>query len=61
MHLKYKTLSNCEFGERVAEEEADALSEYFVETENWRNVFSGKLNHYRLTPVGSRLECSSKY
>jgi len=44
MHEKYKVLSECEFGERVAEEEADALSEYFVETENWRNVYSGKVD-----------------
>lgn len=44
MHNKYEVLSACEFGERVAEEEADALSEYFVETENWRNVFSGKVD-----------------
>lgn len=26
----------------MAEEEVDALSEYFVETENWNSVFSGK-------------------
>jgi len=44
MHDKYEALSACEFGERVAEEEADALSEYFVETENWRNVFAGKVD-----------------
>lgn len=44
MHKKYEALSDCEFGERVAEEEADALSEYFVETENWRNLFSGKVD-----------------
>lgn len=44
MHDKYEALFACEFGERVAEEEADALSEYFVETENWRNVFSGKVD-----------------
>lgn len=42
MHHKHEILANCEFGERVAEEEADALSEYFVETENWSSVFSGK-------------------
>jgi hypothetical protein len=42
MHKQYQVLSNSEFGERVAEEEADALSEYFVETENWNSVFSGK-------------------
>lgn len=44
MHKQYEILSSCEFGERVAEEEADALSEYFVETENWKNVFSGKVD-----------------
>jgi hypothetical protein len=42
VHTQYQILSNCEFGERVAEDEADALSEYFVETENWGSVFSGK-------------------
>lgn len=42
MNEKYQILANCEFGERVAEEEADALSEYFVETDNWNSVFSGK-------------------
>lgn len=41
-HKQYEILSSCEFGERVAEEEADSLSEYFVETDNWNNVFSGK-------------------
>ncbi|MEM8842569.1 MAG: hypothetical protein AAGD47_12415, partial [Pseudomonadota bacterium] len=44
MHKQYDILTQCEFGERVAEEEADALSEYFVETENWKNVFSGKVD-----------------
>lgn len=44
MHKQYEILSECEFGERVAEDEAHVLSEYFVETENWRNVFSGKVD-----------------
>jgi hypothetical protein len=44
VHKQYQILTTCEFGERVAEEEADALSEYFVETENWKNVFSGTVD-----------------
>jgi hypothetical protein len=44
MHKQYEVLSACEFGERVAEDEVDALSEYFVETENWKNVYSGKVD-----------------
>lgn len=44
MHKQYEILTTCEFGERVAEEEADALSEYFVETDNWKNLFSGKVD-----------------
>ncbi len=44
MNKQYDILADCEFGERVAEEEADALSEYFVETDNWKNVFSGKVD-----------------
>lgn len=44
MHKKHEILSACEFGERVAEEEADALGEYFVETENWRSVYAGKVD-----------------
>lgn len=32
------------FGERVAEEEISNLSSYFVETDNWRRVFSGEID-----------------
>ena len=44
VHKQYQILEQCEFGERVAEEEADALSEYFVETDNWKSLFSGKVD-----------------
>src|SRR5712691_1223423 len=32
------------FGERIAEDEADALISYFVETDQWRKVISGQVD-----------------
>lgn len=37
-------LLEISFGKRVAEEEADTLATYFVETEQWRRVYSGEVD-----------------
>lgn len=42
MNSKIELLRKSNFGERIAEEEVDELSGYFVETEQWRQIFSGK-------------------
>lgn len=41
---KHEVLTTTNFGQRVAEEEVDALSSYFVETDNWRRLFSGDID-----------------
>lgn len=41
---KRAVLSAVDFGKRIAEDEADALESYFVETEQWRKVFSGEID-----------------
>lgn len=41
---KQETLAGVDFGQRIAEEEGDALSAYFVETDNWRRVFQGDID-----------------
>jgi len=41
---KRDILANTTFGERIAEDEADALIGYFVETHQWRKVMSGEVD-----------------
>jgi len=41
---KIELLRNTTFGRRVAEDEADVLSSYFVETEQWRRIFGGEVD-----------------
>jgi len=41
---KRAVLAGTDFGRRIAEEEADVLVSYFVETEEWRKVFSGEID-----------------
>lgn len=41
---KRDTLAAIDFGQRVAEEEGEALAAYFVETDNWRRVFAGDID-----------------
>ncbi len=41
---KLEVLSSVNFGQRIAEEEGDALAAYFVETDNWRRVFEGNID-----------------
>ncbi|MGN8159133.1 P-loop ATPase, Sll1717 family [Salinisphaera sp. SWV1] len=41
---KHEVLAATNFGQRVAEEEVAALSGYFVETDNWRRLFSGEID-----------------
>lgn len=44
MASKLDTLKQTEIGERVAEEEADTLEQYFVETDQWRQMCEGKID-----------------
>src|SRR5580700_6417263 len=41
---KRAILTTTDFGRRIAEDEADALESYFVETEQWRKVFAGEID-----------------
>ena len=41
---KLEVLTATTFGERIAENEADTLNSYFVETEQWRKVISGQVD-----------------
>lgn len=41
---KQEILTNISFGQRIAEEEADELISYFVETDQWRKVLSGTVD-----------------
>ncbi|MFL6388682.1 MAG: P-loop ATPase, Sll1717 family [Terriglobales bacterium] len=41
---KAKILSAVNFGKRIAEDEIGALESYFVETDQWRSVFSGEID-----------------
>ncbi|MDP8928444.1 MAG: hypothetical protein M3O70_07675 [Actinomycetota bacterium] len=41
---KQTLLTDLSFGRRVAEEEAEDLASYFVETEQWRKVISGEID-----------------
>ena len=36
-----EVLTALSFGERMAEDEGDELAQYFVETDEWRQVFHG--------------------
>jgi hypothetical protein len=44
LQLKHETLDATTFGARVAEEEADDLGEYFVETDQWKRVYRGDVD-----------------
>ena len=44
MANKRDVLMATSFGKRVAEEEGEELSSYFVETDQWRRVFSGEVD-----------------
>jgi hypothetical protein len=41
---KKDLLGRLDFGQRIAEEEGDALASYFVETDNWRRLFNGDID-----------------
>lgn len=41
---KREILKSITFGQRVAEEETDALGTYFVETDNWERLFNGDID-----------------
>lgn len=41
---KYDVLSRSTFGQRVAEEEGDTLTRYFVETDHWKRLISGDVD-----------------
>ncbi len=44
MTTKHELLASISFGQRVAEEEGDELTKYFVETDHWRRLFSGQVD-----------------
>ena len=39
---KREVLLDLSFGQRIAEDEADTLVAYFVETDQWRKIISGE-------------------
>src|ERR1700722_17578518 len=39
-----QVLMNMTFGQRIAEEEEKELAKYFVETEQWRQISSGRVD-----------------
>lgn len=41
---KREVLQATTFGERIAEEERDELSTYFVETDQWQRIFAGEID-----------------
>lgn len=41
---KYEALQALSFGKRVAEDEGEELSSYFVETDQWQQIFSGEVD-----------------
>ena len=41
---KHKILRSITFGQRVAEEETDVLSTYFVETDHWERLYRGDID-----------------
>ena len=41
---KREVLATLTFGQRIAEDEADALAAYFVETDQWRKIISGEVD-----------------
>ena len=44
---RLKLLKGITFGERVAEDETNALGQYFVETDQWERIFDGKIDVVR--------------
>src|SRR5690349_19141786 len=41
---KRQVLSELRFGQRVAEDEGEALTHYFVETDYWKRLIAGELD-----------------
>src|SRR3990172_776082 len=41
---KHAVLRSISFGQRVAEEETDVLSTYFVETDHWERLYQGDID-----------------
>jgi len=41
---KLEVLKSIEIGERVAEEESDQLEKYFLETDQWNQMYDGKID-----------------
>lgn len=41
---KRRILQECNFGERIAEEESSELEKYFVETDHWARIFRGDVD-----------------
>lgn len=41
---KYQVLQAINFGQRIAEDEIDELSDYFVETDEWQRIYAGDID-----------------
>src|SRR5947209_7681168 len=41
---KYQVLQEINFGQRIAEDEIDELSSYFVETDEWQRIYAGDID-----------------
>ncbi len=41
---KHDVLQAVSFGQRIAEDEGDELAAYFVETDQWKRIFSGEVD-----------------
>lgn len=44
MSSKNELLTHANFGQRIAEEETDELTSYFVETDQWRQILAGRVD-----------------
>ena len=44
MFSRAQVLTSAKFGSRIAEDEADLLKRYFVETEHWRKILAGEVD-----------------
>ena len=41
---KKQLLQNLDFGQRIAEQESADLAKYFVQTDQWKQIFSGAID-----------------
>ena len=41
---KHQLLQSVSFGQRIAEDEVDDIASYFVETDQWKRIYSGAVD-----------------